>query len=148
MSAILVPVGLGGPDSEVVALACDLLGGKKGQLYIIYAIEVARDQPIDAEIPDKLESGEELLKQMEEIARPFGYNTQADILQSRHAGTAAVQEAHDKDVDAIVFGVNRGSGPSNTMLPNENARYILSNSPCRVILWQGTTDAKPFLTVE
>ena len=105
-----MPVGLGGPDADAVGLACDLLGHKKGDLYIVYAIEVDRSLPVDAEIGDDFAKGEELLKRMEEVSKPYGCRTQADILQSRRAGLAAVQEAFDKKVDAIVARLHSNCG--------------------------------------
>ncbi len=141
MSSVLVPVGLGGPDSDAVGLACELLGHKKGQLYIVYAIEVERSMPVDAEIIDDFARGEELLKRMEEVARTFGCQTQAEILQSRQAGLAAVQEAHEKNVDAIVLGIGHRETYGEYSL-DETARYVLRNAPCRVILWREAAPVK------
>ena len=141
MSSVLVPVGLGGSDADAVGLACELLGNKKGQLYIVYTIEVERAMPVDAEMPDDFAQGEDLLKRMELVARPFGCQTQADILQSRRAGLAAVQEAYDKQVDAIVLGM-ACQEPYGDYSLDEAAKYILRNAPCNVILWREAASVK------
>ena len=141
MSSVLVPVGLGGSDADAVGLACELLGNKKGQLYIVYTIEVERAIPVDAEMPDDFARGEDLLKRLELVARPFGCQTQADILQSRRAGLAAVQEAYDKQVDAIVLGM-ACQEPYGDYSLDEAAKYILRNAPCNVILWREAASVK------
>ena len=141
MSSVLVPVGLGGSDADAVGLACELLGNKKGQLYIVYTIEVERAMPVDAEMPDDFARGEDLLRRMELVARPFGCQTQADILQSRRAGLAAVQEAYDKQVDAIVLGM-ACQEPYGDYSLDEAAKYILRNAPCNVILWREAASVK------
>ena len=124
MSSVLVPVGLGGSDDDAVGLACELLGNKKGRLFIVYTIEVERAMPVDAEMPDDFSRGEDLLRRMEQVARPFGCQTQAEILQSRRAGLAAVQEAYDKQVDAIVLGM-ACQEPYGDYTLDDAARYIL-----------------------
>ena len=141
MSSVLVPVGLGGSDADAVGLACELLGNKKGRLFIVYAIEVERAFPVDADMPDDFARGEDLLRRMEEVARPFGCQTQADILQSRQAGLAAVQEAYDKQVDAIVLGM-ACQEPHGDYTLDEAAKYILRNAPCSVILWREPAPVK------
>ena len=145
MSSVLVPVGLGGSDADAVGLACELLGNKKGQLFIVYTIEVGRALPVDAEMPDDFARGEELLRRMEQVARPFGCRTQAEILQSRQAGLAAVQEAYDKQVDAIVLGM-ACQEPYGDYILDEAAKYILRNAPCSVILWREAAAVKAALT--
>ena len=141
MSSVLVPVGLGGSDADAVGLACELLGNKKGQLFIVYTIEVERAMPVDAEMPDDFARGEDLLRRMEQVARPFGCQTQAEILQSRRAGLAAVQEAYDKQVDAIVLGM-ACQEPYGDYTLDDAAKYILRNAPCSVILWREAASVK------
>ncbi len=141
MSSVLVPVGLGGSDDDAVGLACELLGNKKGRLFIVYTIEVERAMPVDAEMPDDFSRGEDLLRRMEQVARPFGCQTQAEILQSRRAGLAAVQEAYDKQVDAIVLGM-ACQEPYGDYTLDDAARYILRNAPCSVILWREAASVK------
>ena len=135
LSSVLVPAGGERSDDDAVKLACELLKPQKGQLYIVYVIEVERGLPIDAEIAPATAKGEEVLKHLEEVAKPYRRVTQAELLQSRRAGLAVVQEAVDKQVDAIVLGVpyreEYGSFSLGEMTP-----YILKNAPCRVILWR------------
>ena len=133
VSSVLVAVGGEKSDDPAVRLACQLLNPHRGNLYIVYVIEVERSLPIDAEIAPATARGEEVLNEMEALAEPYKLETAAELLQSRRTGLAVVQEAVDKQVDAIVLGVPYkevyGSFSLGDMVP-----YVLKNAPCRVIL--------------
>ena len=118
-------------------LACDLLVPQRGNLYIVYVIEVDRGLPIDAEIVPATAKGEEVLKEMEEVASEYRCLTQAELLQSRKAGLAVVQEAVDKEVDAIVLGTAYRERYGSFSL-GDTVPYVLKNAPCKVILWRDT----------
>ena len=135
LTSILVAVGGEQSDDDAVKLACELLNGQKGKLYIVYVIEMERGLPLDAEVAPATAKAEEVLKHMEEVARPFKCDAQAELLQSRRAGLAVVQEAVDKHVDAIVLGIpykeEYGAFSMGDSIP-----YVLKNAPCRVVVWR------------
>ena len=135
MSAVLVAVDGDAPDSEAVRTGCELLNGPSSNLYIVYVIEVERGLALDAEIVPATARGEEVLKHMEEVAKPFKLNVQAELLQSRRAGSAIVQEAVDKRVEAVVIGVPYQETYGSFSM-GQTAPYVLKNAPCRVILWR------------
>ena len=135
LSSILVAVSGETSDEEAVRLACHLLNPGKGDLFVVYVIEVGRGLPVDAEVAPATARAEEVLKHMEEVTRPFKCNIQAELLQSRSAGPAVVQEAVDKQVDAIVLGVGYHEVYGSFSL-GETAPYLLRTAPCRVILWR------------
>lgn len=136
LSSVLVAVG-GRSEDEAVRLACELISPNKGKLYIVYVIEVERSLPVDAEVAPATAKGEEVLKHMEEVAKPFKCRTQAELLQSRRAGSAVVQEAVDKSVDAIVLGLPYREVYGSFSM-GETAPYVLRNAPCKVILWRSS----------
>ena len=116
LASALVSVAGEASDAHAVRLACDLLGPQKGELYIVYVIEVGMGLPVDAEISPAAAKGEQVLKEMEEVARPYKSRTQAELLQSRRTGSAVVQEAMDKEVDAIVLGVVGANAPEGNWI--------------------------------
>ena len=136
-SSVLVAVGGQGSDDDAVELGCDLLRPNKATLYIVYIIEVERGLPLDveAEIAPATAEGEEILKDMEEVAKPHKLNVEAELLLSRRAGAAVVQEAVDKKVDAIVLGVPYREEYGSFSV-GDTASYVLRSAPCRVILWR------------
>ena len=133
LSSVLVAVNGDETDDETVQLACELLNSRKGSLYILYVIEIERGFPVDAEIAPATARGEEILKHVEAVAKPFKFRTEAELIQSRDIGSAVVQEAVDRAVDTIVLGLpykqRYGSFEMGDMVP-----YVLRNAPCRVIV--------------
>ena len=135
LSSVLVSVAGNDSDEEAVRMACGMLNGNKGRLHILYIIEVERTLPVDAEIPLATARGDAVLKRMEEVAKTFKLSPQAELLQSRQAGYAVVQEAVNKDVEAIVMAVpyqtRYGEFSLGTTIP-----YVFEHAPCQVILWR------------
>ena len=135
MSSVLAAVSGEQYDDRVVQIACDLLKSHKHKLYILYVIEVDRRLPIDAEIASDTTKAEEVLNRLERIARASKFKTEGELVQSREFGSAVIQEAFDKKVDAIVIGTPRKSIYGSFNLSN-TVPYVLENAPCQVVVWQ------------
>ena len=133
LSSVLVPVSGDSCDEEMVRLACDLLESSRSMVHILYVIEVERGFPVDAEVTPAAAEGEQVLKDMESVARNYKCQMEAKLVQARKAGTAVVQEAVDKGVDAIVVGTSY-KRPFGSYSLGESIPYILKNAPCRVIV--------------
>ena len=143
-SAVLVTVTGDQCDAETVRLGYKLLDSHKGRLIILYVIEIDRAFPVDAEIPFATSEGEEILKRMEKVAENFKCETEGELVQARRAGSAIVQEAFDKKVDAIVINTI-GVESRGSVLTDDTVPYVINNAPCRVIVWQ---DPVPNLSQE
>ena len=133
VSSVLVPVSGDSCDEEMVRLACDLLESSRSMIHILYVIEVERGFPVDAEVTPAAAEGEQVLKDMESVARNYKCQMEAGLVQARKTGTAVVQEAVDKGVDAIVVGTSY-KRPFGSYSQGESIPYILKNAPCRVIV--------------
>jgi nucleotide-binding universal stress UspA family protein len=142
LSSALVAVSGHSSDDHVVKLACELLDPQKAELYIVYVIEVERGLPVDAEIAPATARAEQVLKQMESVSRDYKFETQAELLQSRQAGLAVVQEAADKGVDAIVLGLPYKE-VFGTFSLGDTVPYVLKHAPCQVILWRDMIPVSP-----
>ena len=135
VSSVLVVVNGDGCDNEVVGLACELLNSHKGKLYVLYVIEVDRGFPLDAEIVPATAKGEHVLSRVEQVAREHKCRAEAELVQARQAGSAVVQEAVRKNVDAIVLGSPYTEAYASFSL-GDTVPYVLKNALCRVILWR------------
>ena len=133
VSSVLVPVTGDGTDQQMVRLACELLESSRSSVYILYVIEVGRGVPLDADVAPAASKGEEVLKDMEQVARNYKCNLEAELVQARKAGAAVVQEAAAKGVDAIVIGTSYQQRFGSYSL-GESIPYILEHAPCRVIV--------------
>ena len=133
VSSVLVPVTGVSTDQQMVRMACELLESSRSIVHILYVIEVGRGVPLDADVAPAASKGEEVLKDMERVARSYKCNLEAELVQARNAGAAVVQEAVDKGVDAIVLGTPYLERFGSYSL-GESISYILKHAPCRVIV--------------
>lgn len=122
-------------------MACELVNGSNGIVHIMYVIEVPRELPLDAEEPDATARGEEILHEMEAVAKLSKCSTEAELLQARKAGVAIVHEAVDKQVDAIVLGTEVKHSYGVFTL-GETVPYVLKHAPCRVIILRSGINGK------
>jgi nucleotide-binding universal stress UspA family protein len=115
----------------VLELACDVARASKAQVYVIHVIEVKRTLPLDAELQDEAERGEDLLNQAEQLAENLGLTIHTDLLQARDVGSAIVDEVLERGVDLVVMGITYkkrfGEFDIGLTLP-----YVLKHAPCRV----------------
>src|SRR5436189_6347260 len=102
---ILVPVKGNPTDEEMVALACGIAKRTKGEIHVIYVIEVKRALPLDADLPPEAEKGEMVLEQAERVAEEWSQRIQADLLQARDVGSTIVDEAREREADLIPLGI-------------------------------------------
>ncbi len=140
LSSILVPVSGADYDEDVVKLGCDLLNSGRSTLYMVYVIEVGRESPIDAVVTFDTERGEQVLRQMEEVADDHRCTVEAQLVQARKAGAAVVREAVDRGVDAIVVGAPRAE-VNGAFAPGDYISYLLRYAPCKVIVIRESDDA-------
>lgn len=130
---ILVPIAGVEADKVALRLACDTARSNKAQVFVIHVMEVKRSLPIDAEIGSQVDRGEEILEEAEEIGRQAKMPIESELLQSRQEGPAIVDEAVERAVDTIIFGLpyQRRYGEFSV---SEAASYVLKNAPCEVWL--------------
>jgi nucleotide-binding universal stress UspA family protein len=128
---ILVPIKGNPTDAEVLELACQIAERSKSQVYAIHVIEVNRTLPLDAELQEEADRGEDLLNQAEQVGERFGITIQTDLLQARDVGPAIVDEVLERNIDLVVIGImlrkRYGELDLGSTLP-----YVLKNAPCRV----------------
>jgi nucleotide-binding universal stress UspA family protein len=131
--SVLLPVHGDTFNNTPLWLACNLTKATKGKIYVIYVIEVSRELPIDADIPFEIQKSEDMLRRIEGLGKKYRGNIEASILQARDAGPAVVQEASERNVDAIVIGLNykRRFGIFDL---GKTAPYVLKNASCPVFL--------------
>jgi nucleotide-binding universal stress UspA family protein len=133
LRSFLVPVD-GSPESlRAVEFACNLARRTKGKVHVVHVIEVKRSLPLDAELVTEALRGEEILDEAEKVAKKADLEVEGDLLQAREAGHAIIDEATERNVDAIVVGVpfNRPFGDFEL---GRVPAHILKNAPCEVVL--------------
>jgi nucleotide-binding universal stress UspA family protein len=128
---ILVPIDGNSASDEIVALACTIAQRTKGEVQVIYIIEVKRTLPLDADLPPEAERGEMVLEQAERVAEEWDQPIQADLLQARDVGPTIVDEARERAVDLILLGITYKKRFGEFDL-GRTAPFVLKHAPCRV----------------
>ena len=128
---ILVPVNGNPTDAEMIALASSLAKRNKGEVHVIYIIEVKRTLPLDADLPPEAEKGEMVLEHAERVAEEWDQQIQADLLQARDVGPTIVDEARERGVDLILLGITYKKRFGEFDL-GRTAPFVLKHAPCRV----------------
>ena len=96
-------------------------------------IEVKRSLPLDALIQADLTQAEQILNQAEELASERDFEIKTDLIQSREAGAAIVDEAMEKDIDLIIMGIEYKKR-FGRFSAGAAVSHVLEEAPCRVIV--------------
>jgi nucleotide-binding universal stress UspA family protein len=131
--SILVPVSNNEASMMAVEFACNVAKRTRGKVHVVHVIEVRRALPLDADLTAEAQEGEEILTLAETAARKQDFEVEGDLLQARDAGHAIVDEAIERQADAIIIGVpyRRQFGDFElSKVPS----HVLRTAPCEVIL--------------
>jgi len=127
-------------DRELVRLACFMAKKAKRKVHLVHIIEVPRTLPLKATLTKESEEADKLLNDALSIADEAGCDAVAEVVQTRDAGPAIVDEAKDHECALIMMGLVRDSHKGHTKASylGKTIPYVLSNSPCRVWVVQDT----------
>jgi nucleotide-binding universal stress UspA family protein len=116
-----------------VEFASMLAKRNRGKVHVVYVIEVKRSLPLDAELVSEAQQGEEVLGRAEMAAKRQDFEVDGDLLQARDAGHAIVDEAVERQADAIVLGVPFRR-PFGEFELGRVPTHVLKTAHCEVIL--------------
>jgi len=127
-------------DRELVRLACFMAKKAKRKVHLVHIIEVPRTLPLKATLTKESEEADKLLNDALAIADEAGCDAVAEVVQTRDAGPAIVDEAKDHECALILLGLVRDThkGHTKSSYLGKTIPYVLSNSPCRVWVVQDT----------
>lgn len=132
----VIPVAGTSADDRILSMVPNLIVARHASLTLLYVVAVAQSMPLDAELPDEITRGEAALAHAESMARQLlgGKRVQlhTELLQARSIGAAVVDEAIERNADAIVMAssIRRRHGRPTL---GETVNYIMLNAPCDVI---------------
>lgn len=134
---LVVPVAGSEIDGRVLDILPDLFGKEGGTVTFLFVVAVPQSMPLDAELPADVDSGERALRHAESVARrtlpPRTTHIVTELLQARAVGPAIIDEAIERDADAIVMtaAIHRRHG-RNTL--GDTANHVLLHAPCEVVI--------------
>lgn len=140
---IIIPVSGGPEDDRAIDLVGELAQRHPTSITLVYVVEVQQAMPLDAELPEAVERGEEVLARAEQLTRqrlPTSVDLiSTDLLQARSAGAAIVDEAMEQNADAILMATTISIKYGKQAI-GEAASYVIKNAPCDVILIRSLSD--------
>ncbi len=134
---VVVPISGTPADGQALAVAQRLGSGSALALTLVYVVEVAQSMPLDAELPAAIAHGEAAIRHAEQLLRQQKSAKQiritSELLQARSIGAAIVDEAIDRNADAIVMtaAIRRRHGRPTI---GETVNYVLMNAPSHVVV--------------
>lgn len=134
---IVLPVSGGATDERLLESVARLCHRRKADVTLVYVVEVEQSMPLDAELPDEVNSGEAVLRLAAETLRREtdspAVHVFSELLQARSAGAAIVDEATDKNADIIMLGatLRRQYG---YLTIGDTVDYVMKHAPCEVIV--------------
>jgi APA family basic amino acid/polyamine antiporter len=151
--SLLVPV-FGEPlDDDIMSTACQLAAEEREDdstgavIEAIYVAEIPMSLPLDARLPkEKVERAREALARAKRIAQEYeGVEVATAIIRGRTTGSAIVERARKRKVEAIVIGAEppspiRGGGILGGVAGGrprelgEVTAYVLEKAPTRVVV--------------
>ena len=151
--SILVPV-FGRPlDDDIIGTAGRLAAeearpGESGTMIeALYVLEVPMALPLDAEVPEeRLAAARRALSRAKEVGEEYeGVEVATATTRARSTGSAIVEEAHRRGVEAIVLAAEEptrmrggallgGRGGARKRFVGDMTREVLEKAPCRVIV--------------
>jgi len=133
-------------DQQAVSLAASLVKAEGGHVYALYVIEVSREHPVDADLPDEIARGEIALRKVEELLKEYKCDVTAEFLQARDAGPAVIKESLERQADLILLGMPY-SRRFGIFSMGHAVPYILENASCSVLVLREPMTAEPIAAV-
>lgn len=139
----------GGPnDQRAIDLAMAVASRTGGNdLILVYVVEVPQRLALDADLPDEIARGEEILAHAEDYARSHiegqWKRVLTELLQARFAASAIVDEAVERGADVIVLAASNQHRFGVTT-QGETLPYVLDNAPCDVLVLRSIFEGGDF----
>jgi APA family basic amino acid/polyamine antiporter len=131
---ILIPIHTHEYADQMTRIACDLSTLYTADITAVYAIEVPRSLPVDAELAEQSRRADDVLQAASHIADTlYDKRLETVTLQARSAGVAIVEYAAQRSVDLIVLGALAGRPRTrDASIDGTTADYVARNAHCAV----------------
>jgi nucleotide-binding universal stress UspA family protein len=140
LRAILVGIDESNGSMEALLLAGTWAKAKKTSVHAVHVIEVVRSLPLNAEMEFDARRGEQLLRKAHFLAQQHDFQLTGELLQSRQAGQALVDEAHQRSAHAIVLGTSYRRVYGDFQV-GKTCAYALKHAKCPVwVVREGATE--------
>lgn len=150
-TAVLVPIGGTGEDTRLLRYVEKIARKRHANVTIIYVVEVPQTMPLDAELPQDVQHGEDVLQTaqafMEQNLEPKSSLVSTELLQARAAGAAIVDEASLRNVNMIIMGAHL-SRKHGKLTVGETVDYVLKHATCEVLVLRSAMSEELMTSLE
>ena len=133
---VLVAVDGGRNDVQILELAADAALKSERELIVLHVIVVAWDRALEDSDEELVLQNKRILDRAGDVIDDYSRPRYRGLcLQSRSVGGAIIETARHLDAELVVMGCRRFRGDQILDL-GPAATFVLSNSPCPVLLWR------------
>jgi nucleotide-binding universal stress UspA family protein len=129
---ILVPTTHDGASERAVELACRLGALQKAEIVLAYVVEVPFTLSLNTPLPAEESRGQDSLHTAQFIVQQHGLPVTTRLIPHRNLWGGIVHLAHEEQADAIVMGVDGGTGQPEGI--GRIAQEVVKWAECEVIL--------------
>lgn len=141
---IVAAVNGSAADTLVLDAAATLAKRDRLRVAVVHVVEVGLRLPVDANLPQEIAAGEDVLLAAERVAHSRGLKADYDLLQARSVGAAIVDEAMQRNADLVLLGAavrdKYGEQTIGTVVP-----YVLLHARCEVWVCRTPLAAPPLV---
>jgi basic amino acid/polyamine antiporter, APA family len=135
---ILVPVLRTVESEEALVAAARLASERRATVVLLHVLEVPLDQPLDADLHEREEAGDEILDEAEALLETYaGIKVISRLERARSAGPGIVEEAARRDAEVVILGASRAKVRGGKPIFGRTVDYVLRNAPTRVAVIAG-----------
>lgn len=100
---ILIPTDGMKAGEDVIEFICSIQKVIQAMIHVIYVLEVPRNLPLDAELPDKLDTAKAVIDKAMAISQKYQVIINTSIVYARSAEEAVISTAADLKCDVIAI---------------------------------------------
>lgn len=100
---ILIPTDGTKANEDVIEFICSIQKVIQSVIHCLYVLEVPRNLPLDAEMPDRLAIAKAVIDKAVAIAQKYQVNLNTSIVYARSAEDAVISTAGDLKCDVIAI---------------------------------------------
>lgn len=100
---ILIPTNGGKAYEDIIEFICSIQPVIQAEIHVTYMLEVPRNLPLDADLPDKSNLARAALDQAVKIGRKYQVSLNTSVVFTRSAEDAVISTAEDLKCDVIVI---------------------------------------------
>ena len=144
---LVVPVAGSATDERVLAILPHIVSADGATVTFLFVVEVPQSMPLDAELPTDVDAGERALRHAESAARRTlparTTRVMSELLQARAVGPAIVDEAIERNADAIIMtaAIHRKHGRPTL---GGTIEHVLLNALCEVLVIRTAPARQPY----